>query len=109
MQNYDFIYISDLAQAFLAIGEMGKANCEYVLGSGNACPLKNFILEMQAVLAPEREFSFGTAPFEGISLPLDAYSTQKLEEDTGFYVKVPFSEGIRLTMDWVTIEKQKKR
>lgn len=104
-QNYDFIYISDLAQAFLAIGEKGKANCEYVLGSGHACPLKNFILEMQAVLAPELELSFGTAPFVGISLPLNAYSTKKLEEDTGFHAKVPFSEGIRLTMDWISSER----
>ena len=43
MQNYDFVYIDDVARAFRLIGEKGKPFHEYVIGSGNAKPLKNFL------------------------------------------------------------------
>lgn len=61
-QNYDFIYIDDVARAFEAIGEHGKPNKEYTIGSGNARPLKEFILEMQQTLAPEAKPIFGDVP-----------------------------------------------
>ena len=53
-QNYDFIYIDDVAKAFVAIGEYGKANKEYTIGSGNARPLKEFIIETIVII----DFSF---------------------------------------------------
>lgn len=101
-QNYDFIYIADLARAFLAIGERGKADSEYVLGSGQARPLKSFILEMIDMLAPGIPYTFGTAPFSGISLPLEAFDTRKTEEDTEFQAQVPFAAGICATMEWIS-------
>ncbi len=101
-QNYDFIYISDLARAFVAIGEKGKSGYEYTLGSGSARKLKEYILEMQRVLAPESDFAFGSAPFSGISLPLERFDTKELAEDTGFCSEVSFSEGLQRTMDWVS-------
>ena len=45
-QNYDFVYVSDVAKAFYLVTKNGKPFCEYVIGSGDAKPLKQFILEM---------------------------------------------------------------
>lgn len=100
-QNYDFIYITDVANAFYLIGEKGIANKEYTIGSGNARPLKEFILEMQQELAPESEPVFGDIPFTGVNMPLEAFDIADLQNDCGFSPSVGFAEGTRMTMDWI--------
>ena len=100
-QNYDFIYIDDVARAFEAIGEYGIANKEYTIGSGNARPLKEFILEMQNELAPEAKPIFGDVPFTGVNMPLEPFDTTDIETDCHFKPEISFAEGTRLTMEWI--------
>lgn len=100
-QNYDFIYIEDVARAFEAIGTYGKANKEYTIGSGNARPLKEFILEMQETLAPDAELLFGDITFTGVNMPLEAFDITEIEKDCYFKPEISFAEGIRRTMDWM--------
>lgn len=100
-QNYDFIYVDDVARAFVAIGKYGKPNREYTIGSGNARPLKEFILEMQQALAPDAVPVFGDIPFSGVNMPLEAFDTTAIREDCGFTPAIPFAEGARMTMDWI--------
>ncbi len=100
-QNYDFIYIDDVAKAFVAIGKYGKANKEYTIGSGNPKPLKEFILEMQQALAPNATLVFGDVPFTGVNMPLSAFDTTDTEIDCNFKPTVSFAEGTRLTMEWI--------
>lgn len=100
-QNYDFIYIDDVARAFVAIGEHGKPNKEYTIGSGNARPLKEFILEMQQELAPEAVPIFGDVPFTGVNMPIEAFDTSDIETDCHFKPVVSFAEGARRTMEWI--------
>lgn len=101
VQNYDFIHVRDVARAFRLLGEQGKPFREYVIGSGAARPLREFLLELREVLAPEKEFVFGGVPFEGISLPLETFDIAPLRRDTGFAPEIPFSQGIRQTMNWM--------
>lgn len=100
-QNYDFVYITDVARAFRLIGENGKPFHEYLIGSGNAKPLKELLLEMKAAIAPNLDFIFGDVPFTGINLPLTAFDTKKTEQDTGFKAQTTFSKGCCLTKDWL--------
>lgn len=100
-QNYDFIYVDDVAKAFVAIGEHGKANKEYTIGSGNARPLKEFIIEMQQELAPEATPIFGDVPFTGVNMPIEAFDTTDIQTDCGFKPTVSFAEGTRRTMEWI--------
>lgn len=100
-QNYDFIYIDDVAKAFAAIGEYGKPNKEYTIGSGNARPLKEFIIEMQQALAPEATPIFGDVPFTGVNMPLEAFDTTDIEIDCHFKPSISFAEGTTMTMEWI--------
>lgn len=100
-QNYDFVYIDDVARAFRLIGEKGKAFKHYIIGSSNAKPLREFILEMKSALAPEREFVFGDVPFTGINMPLSEFDCTVTEGDTGFKAEISFAEGVKRTMDWI--------
>ncbi len=100
-QNYDFVYVTDVAQAFFDVAEKGVPFKEYIIGSGNARPLKEFIIEMQQALAPDQTPQFGDVPFTGTNLPLSAFDTTDIEQDCGFKPKVGFAEGTRMTMEWL--------
>lgn len=105
-QNYDFVHVADVARALYLIGDKGKANHEYVIGSSNARPLRDYILELKEQLAPEKDFKFGDVPFTGVNLPLEAFNCSETERDTGFRAEISFSEGITRTMKWVQREEQ---
>ena len=100
-QNYDFLYIDDVARAFRLLGEKGKANRGYIIGSGNARPLKKFILEMTNSNCPDNPPHFGDVLFTGTNLPLETFSTKSIEEDCGFKPEISFAEGTRRTMEWL--------
>ena len=105
-QNYDFVYVSDVARAFYLAAEKGRPFCEYVIGSGSARPLKEFIMEMLSSCAPGATPHFGDVPFTGTDLPLSAYDASPLLHDCGFKAGIGFAEGTKKTMEWLkTIEK----
>lgn len=105
-QNYDFVYVKDVAKAFYLIAEKGRPFCEYMIGSGCAQPLKNFILEMAESCGAITEPIFGDIPFTGTNMPLEIFNTDALKDDCGFVPEVSFAEGTKMTMDWLkTIEK----
>ena len=100
-QNYDFVYVTDVAKAFYLIAKKGKPFCEYIIGSSSARPLKEFILEMQEELAPDNIPIFGDIPFTGTNMPLSVFDTSNTEEDCGFKAQISFAEGTRRTMEWL--------
>lgn len=100
-QNYDFIYIDDVAKAFRLIGEKGKGFSCYVIGGAAPKRLKEYILEIRDTLAPDKEFLFGDIPFTGANLPLTEYDSSLIEKDTGFRAEITFRDGIQRTMDWI--------
>lgn len=108
MQNYDFVYIDDVARAFRLIGEKGKPFHEYVIGSGNAKPLKEFLIEMKKSIAPELEFVFGAIPFTGADQPLEDFDCSQTKKDTGFQAEIDFADGCRRTIEWLKEVKEIK-
>lgn len=100
-QNYDFIYIDDVARAFYLIGKNGKPFYDYLIGSSMARPLREFLLEMKASIAPNLGFSFGDIPFSGINLVAEQFDCSQTEKDTGFRARVQFAEGVRRTKEWI--------
>ena len=100
-QNYDFVYVTDVAKAFYLVADKGKPFCEYMIGSGHARPLKQFILEMIRSCAPEGKPVFGDVPFTGISLPLSTYAIDDIKTDCSFEPEISFVEGTMRTMEWL--------
>lgn len=100
-QNYDFVYVSDVAKAFYLVAEKGKPFCEYMIGSGNAKPLREFILEMVASCGLDCKPLFGDVPFTGTNMPLSTFSIEPIKQDCGFTPDISFGEGAKMTMDWL--------
>lgn len=98
-QNYDFVYIDDVANAFYLLSQYGVDGHQYIIGSGKAQPLKNFMLELVYCVNKNGKISFGDTP--GISLPIETFDITNLIEDTGFKPKVPFANGVMKTMEWI--------
>lgn len=100
-QMYDFIYITDAAKAFVAIGENGKANKTYYIGSQNPKPLKEFLIEMRNCVDPDLKIGLGEFPFSGVSLTYEEFDINAVKNDTGFVPKVSFTDGINNTIKWI--------
>ncbi len=100
-QMYDFIYITDAAKIFVELGKKGKQNKTYYIGSRSPQPLKYFLNEMQDAVAPDAKIGLGEIPFDGISLDYSKFDTNSVYNDTGFEAEITFSEGVKLTSDWI--------
>lgn len=103
-QMYDFIYISDAAEAFYLLGKMGCANRTYYLGSPCPRPLREFLLVMRDAVDASIPIGLGELPFTGVSLTYREFDITALKKDTGFVPKVGFAEGIQKTIAWLRKE-----
>lgn len=103
-QLYDFIYITDAAKAFIAIGDKGHSQKSYYIGSQHPHKLKDFLYELQNQIDPSIEIGIGELPFRGNSLSYNEFDIFALKNDTGFVPSVSFSEGIRKTINWIKEE-----
>ena len=100
-QNYDFVYVSDVAKAFYLVAKNGKPFYEYMIGSGDAKPLRQFILEMVNSCAPDSVLLFGDVPFTGTNMPLSVFDISDIKADCGFKPEISFAQGAKMTMDWL--------
>jgi len=105
-QNYDFVYVSDVAKAFYLVAEKGTPFKEYMVGSGNARPLKEFIIEMVTACGANSEPIFGNVPYTGTDMPLSTFSINDIREDCGFFPEISFAAGTKKTMDWLRTNEQ---
>lgn len=103
-QMYDFIYITDAAKTFVAIGEKGKNNRTYYIGSQEPKPLKEFLLTMRNCVDPEIQIGLGEIPFKGVSLTYKEFDINAVKNDTGFVPEVTFKDGINNTIAWLREE-----
>ncbi|MBM6828644.1 NAD(P)-dependent oxidoreductase [Anaerotignum lactatifermentans] len=97
-QLYDFLYITDAAEAFFLLGEKGKGGKAYTIGSGRARPLRQWL----EILLSESggQGDFGILTQQGSGLTAEELDSSQLRKDTGFLPQVDFREGIRRTMAW---------
>jgi nucleoside-diphosphate-sugar epimerase len=100
-QTYDFIYITDAINSIIEVSEKGKAFNRYYIGSGEPRPLREFLIEMKNIVAPEEEIGLGDIPFSGIDISYEQFDLKKVEKDTGYKNKISFKEGIKMTADYI--------
>ncbi|MFI3177260.1 MAG: NAD(P)-dependent oxidoreductase [Eubacteriales bacterium] len=95
-QLWDYLHSSDAANALYLMGIHGSNGATYVLGSGQARPLKEYIQIMCQVYNPKIKPALGAVPYgKNQVMHLEADITE-LVRDTGFCVEVKFEEGIGL-------------
>lgn len=100
-QPYDFVYLSDAAEAFYLIGEKGRSGRRYNIASGQVRPLREYLTVARDVVAPNAPLLLGARASGGIPLSAESFDTAALRADTGFYPKVSFKEGIRYVAEGI--------
>lgn len=100
-QKWDYLYSADAARALYLLGEKGKNNKIYCIGSGEARPLAEYIRLMRDAINSEAELGFGQVPYGEKQVMYLCADITDLQEDTGFKPEVSFEEGIRQTIAWM--------
>ena len=103
-QMYDFLHIEDAAKAFCLIGERGTEESQYIIGSGLARPLRDYLNIIRDIVAPEMQLGLGELEFRGLEMTAEMLDISSLVRDTGFTPAVTFESGIRRTLKWIIKE-----
>lgn len=106
IQRWDYLYAGDAADAFYLAACHGRNGAVYPLGSGQALPLKDYIIQMRDAIDPALPLGLGEVPYGSLQVMHLQADISALQADTGFAPKTPFAEGIRRTMDWVKREQE---
>lgn len=94
-QIWDYLYSEDAAEALRLLGEKGHDGKTYVLGSGNARPLCEYIEIIRDVVSPGSPLGLGEIPYGEKQVMYLCADTAPLSEDIGWSARTDFEEGIR--------------
>ncbi len=105
-QIWDYMYSADAARALYLLGVSEGAEGVYCLGSGQADMLKSYITAIRDAVDPTAELGLGDIPYAQKQVMYLKADISKLSADTGFAPAVPFSEGIKKTVEWYMANKK---
>ena len=94
-QMWDYLYSSDAARAFRLLGENGVDGKTYVIGSGEARPLKEYMETIRDVVHPHALLGFGEIPYSEKQVMYLCADISELEKDIGWGPTIGFYEGIK--------------
>ena len=98
-QPYDFIYVEDLVEAVLRLGESVTRKNIYFIGSGEPRQLKSYLLEIGELYGKPELIKIGLRPDDGIRYTLDMFDTSDLKRDIDEYTSKNFTDGIKYTLE----------
>ena len=93
-QMWDYLYSADAARAFRSLGENGADGKTYVIGSGKARPLREYMEEIRDIIDPKAQLGIGKIPYQEKQVMYLCADTSELEKDVGWEPIVTFSQGI---------------
>ena len=97
---YDFVYIDDITDAYIAIGDKGKNLKSYYIGHRKLKTFREWVNEIKDILSPEMELVFGEYK-DNQSIDYSKIDIDALYRDTGFECTSDFKESILKTAEWL--------
>lgn len=94
-QIWDYINVHDVARAFLLIAEKGQNGRTYPLGSGMGRPLREYVEDIQSIIAPSVKVNFGAKEYYPHQPMFLVSDNRILQSDTGFSPIITFKQGIK--------------
>ena len=98
-QVWDFLHVKDAARALYMILEKGLDGAVYPVGSGQARPLREYVLEIQKLTGCAAEPRFGARALAPDAVRYLCADISALTADTGFVPEVSFTQGVRQTIE----------
>ncbi len=97
-QMWDYLYSEDAARAYRLLGEKGICGKTYVIGSGEARPLKEYMETIRDIVYPDARLEFGEIPYSEKQVMYICADISELKKDIGWEPTTDFSEGINEIM-----------
>ena len=99
-QMWDFLYVTEVARAIVELGEKGKYNMTYGIGSGQYRPLKDYICAIRDMINPNLDLGIGERMVESSEPMSSCVNIEQLTADTGFVPRITFEEGMKKTIQY---------
>lgn len=101
---YDLVYIADVAEGLLAMGESGLKDRDYYIGHRKLQTFRAWMTQMRDALSPATELGFGEYP-GAPALDYGYIELDALYQDTGFECTADFKKSITKTAQWLETQK----
>ena len=98
-QQWDYLYIDDLIDALVAVGEKGKGGKVYPIGSGEHCAMVEYVKLVRDLINPSLPLGIGDIPYKNDIIDNQILDISDLIFDTGFHPKYNFENGIKKTIE----------
>ncbi len=100
-QLWDYVYVDDVVDALIAIGERGVAGKTYAIGHGDNWELNNYIRIIHEMIDSNLPLGIGEIPYNSDVMPSSCIDLTDLKQDTGFVPRVDFEDGISRVIERV--------
>ena len=104
-QKRDFIYVSDIVNAyydiFLQVKNFGEGFHEYEIGSGEAIKIKSLVQLLKKLTNNKNTvLSFGDLPYRKNEIMESKSNIKKIKEEIGWQPQVALKEGLLKVIEW---------
>lgn len=97
--QYDLVYVEDVARAFQAIGENGVDGKRYYIGHRELQTFRQWMEQIRDTVSPEINLRFGEYQ-DPLDLDYSLLDLDELYRDTGFECQECFSKRMREYAEW---------
>ncbi len=97
---YDLVYVQDIVDALIAIGEKGKDKKEYYVGHRKLKTFKEWMIEIRDEIAPDIELKFGEYK-DNQQIDYSKVDLEALYSDTGWECQYELKDRIMDIAKWV--------
>ena len=96
----DFLPVSDVARAYVALAERGRAGEAYNVGSGVARSIESLLQALLGLARVTVDVRVDPARMRPVDVPVICADTSKLRRDTGWLPSAPLEDTLRATLDY---------
>lgn len=98
-QLWDYVYIDDVIDALISVGERGRGGAVYGIGHGDNWSLSNYIRIIHQKIDSSLPLGIGEIPYKSDILPSSCIDLTDMQKDTGFVPKIDFETGITMVIN----------
>jgi nucleoside-diphosphate-sugar epimerase len=102
-QQWDFVYVGDIADAYLAVlRRPGAAAAAGVLNVGTSEPhsVREVVETLKEITGSVSELAWGAVPHRATEVWFNSADIHRIGHVLGWQPKVPLRDGLRRTIDW---------
>lgn len=99
-QQWDYLYVGDVAEAIYLTALSGTAEGVFNLGSGRVDALRRIIEYIRDLIEPTLPLGFGAVPYRPDQVMHLQSDITKLQRETGWKPRTNLQDGLKKTVDW---------